>query len=208
MDAAPLPLFPLSLVLLPGMSLPLHIFEERYKEMMSEVIPSGAEFGMVLAKGGGIMNVGCTAVVRNVLRRYEDGRIDLLAQGQRRFVIGSLDQSRSFLRAEVEFFDDEEPEADLELKKRALAAFEPLLSAQGDDRQELTALTPALSFRLCELVEDLDPRQAVLTMRSESERLEFLIKMMPGYLQRQQRLELARRVGPLNGHAKYVNPAG
>ena len=82
-----IPLFPLSLVLLPAMPLPLHIFEERYKQMMSEIIPKEGEFGVVLAKDEGTINIGCTASVRRVMRRYEDGRMDLLAIGQRRFRI-------------------------------------------------------------------------------------------------------------------------
>ena len=53
-----LPLFPLSVVLLPAMPLPLHIFEERYKEMMADVIAAEGEFGVVLAKDEGIVNIG------------------------------------------------------------------------------------------------------------------------------------------------------
>ena len=96
-----LPLFPLSLVLVPGMPLPLHIFDDRYKEMMADVIPEGREFGIVLAKEDGIVNVGCTAKVQKVLKRYPDGRLDVLAGGQRRFRIESLDEEKSYLQAEV-----------------------------------------------------------------------------------------------------------
>ncbi len=203
-----LPLFPLSLVVLPGMALPLHIFEDRYKEMMADVIPGGSEFGVVLAKGEGIVNIGCTALVRNVFRRYEDGRLDLVASGRRRFVIGALDQDRSYLRAEVEFFDDEEgTEAAEELRSRVFAAFAPLLESSKGDKGEdesVSLLHPELSFRLAERIEDLEKRQVVLTMRSESERLEYLLKIVPDYLVKQERTELARRVAPLNGHAKHI----
>ncbi|MBV9938229.1 MAG: LON peptidase substrate-binding domain-containing protein, partial [Acidobacteriaceae bacterium] len=96
-----LPLFPLSLVLLPGIPLPLHIFEERYKEMMADVIPAETEFGIVLAKDEGIVSVGCTAVVHQVIQRYSDGRLDLLAMGIRRFEIESLNEDKSYLRANV-----------------------------------------------------------------------------------------------------------
>lgn len=201
-----LPLFPLSLVLLPEMALPLHIFEDRYKEMMADIIPANAEFGIVFAKNEGIVNVGCTAVVKSVFRRYEDGRLDLVVNGRRRFLIGSLDQDKSYLRAEVEFFDDEHeaqaPSADL--RQRAVAAFAPLFTETGEDVQAITASTPSLSFRLAERMEDLDKRQAVLAMRSETERLEFLLRVIPEYLIKQERTELARRVTPLNGHAKHI----
>ncbi|HLX45581.1 MAG TPA: LON peptidase substrate-binding domain-containing protein, partial [Bryobacteraceae bacterium] len=70
-----LPLFPLQVVLLPGSELPLHIFEDRYKEMMGEVIRDREEFGVVLANDKGIVNTGCTATVAKVLRQYSDGRM-------------------------------------------------------------------------------------------------------------------------------------
>src|SRR5581483_8862117 len=99
-----LPLFPLSVVLLPAMPLPLHIFEDRYKEMIGDVIPVDGEFGVVLAKEDGIVNIGCTAAVLQVVRKYPDGRMDLVAAGRRRFQIQSLDEEKSYLRATVEYF--------------------------------------------------------------------------------------------------------
>src|ERR1700675_741365 len=97
-----LPLFPLPVVLFPRTPLPLHIFEERYKEMIRDVLDSHAEFGVVLAGEKGIVNMGCTAIVDNVLKRYPDGRMDLLAVGRRRFEILQLDDEKSYLRGQVE----------------------------------------------------------------------------------------------------------
>ena len=71
---------------------------------MSDVIPVRGEFGIVLAKDDGIVNVGCTATVDRVFRRYPDGRLELLAIGQRRFQVVSLDEEKSYLRAAVEYF--------------------------------------------------------------------------------------------------------
>src|SRR5271156_6281151 len=95
-----LPLFPLQVVLLPGGELPLHIFEDRYKEMMGEVIRNHQEFGVVLANDKGIVD--------KVLREYPDGRMDILTRGRRRFEIMLLNDERAFLRGTVEFFDDDE----------------------------------------------------------------------------------------------------
>ena len=103
-----LPLFPLQLVLLPGAGLPLHIFEERYKEMIGEAINDGTEFGIVLASEKGIVNTGCTAVVQRVVNRYDDGRMDIIARGRRRFEILLLNEEKNYLRGAVEFFDDED----------------------------------------------------------------------------------------------------
>jgi Lon protease-like protein len=93
-----LPLFPLQVVLLPGTQLPLHIFEDRYKQMIGEVLRDKLEFGVVLASEKGLVNTGCTASVDRVLKEYADGRLDILTRGRRRFEILLLNDERTFLR--------------------------------------------------------------------------------------------------------------
>jgi Lon protease-like protein len=206
MDSQLLPLFPLTLVLLPGMPLPLHIFEERYKEMMADVLPNNREFGIVLAKEEGIVKIGCTATVQKVVRRYEDGRLDVLASGQRRFEIDSLNEDKSYLQAEVAYFDDDEADEIVprDLKEKALLTFSQLKGSEEPSPVQPVASNSRLSFQIARLLKDLDERQTVLTLRSESERLEHLVRVVPGYLAQQERITLAKRVGPLNGHAKHV----
>ena len=104
-----LPLFPLRLVVFPGNQIPLHIFEPRYKEMVGEAAAAGTEFGIVLATSDGISRVGCTVVVEQIGNRQADGSFDVNTRGKRRFTILSLDQEKSYLRGEVEFFEDEDP---------------------------------------------------------------------------------------------------
>jgi len=200
-----IPLFPLSVVLLPSMPLPLHIFEERYKEMMNEVIPAKGEFGVVFAKEDGIVNIGCTATVERVMRRYDDGRLDLLAIGQRRFRIESLDQEKSFLRAEVQFFNDEDAtEVPADLRQRATAAYRDLAMAESESADESQPAweNTRISFHLARYIDDFDKRQTVLSLRSEIARLEFLVRVIPEYVAKRERTALAKRVAPLNGHAK------
>src|ERR1051326_7329839 len=106
-----IPLFPLQVVVFPRTQLPLHIFEERYKEMVGNAIQDHSEFGIVLAKDDGIVNAGCTVMVEKVLERYPDGRMDIVTRGQRRFEILSLNEEKDYLQGEVTFFDDEDLEA-------------------------------------------------------------------------------------------------
>src|SRR2546428_1927094 len=162
-----LPLFPLQVVLLPGAPLPLHIFEDRYKEMMAEVIRDRLEFGVVLASEKGIVNTGCTAVVDKVLRQYPDGRMDILTRGLRRFEILLLNDERTFLRGSVEFFDDDEsaPPAP-DLQKRAIEGYNQLQAlSQNEPLQGTEAGTPQLSFRLAQPVPDVGFRQVLLATR-------------------------------------------
>src|ERR1700726_2992722 len=122
-----LPLFPFQVVLLPDAELPLHIFEDRYKEMIAEVLRDKIEFGVVLANEEGIVNTGCTAIVERVLREYPDGRLDILTLGRRRFEIERVNEDRAFLRGEVDYFDDEDatPPED-EFRARAIAGYNEL----------------------------------------------------------------------------------
>jgi ATP-dependent Lon protease len=201
-----LPLFPLSVVLLPATPLPLNIFEERYKEMMGDVIPARGEFGIVLAKDDGIVNVGCTATVERIFRRYSDGRLDLLAIGHRRFQVVSLDEEKSYLRAVVEYFNDEEAsDVPAALRKKAIEAYERLREVEKPNVIIEPKLEgPQLSFQLAQFIADLDKRQTVLALRSEIERLEFLVSILPDYTLQREKMMLAKRVAPLNGHPKHV----
>ena len=112
-----LPLFPLEVVLLPEEPLPLHIFEDRYKTMIAECLEAKAagkgqqEFGVVLLNGQAVSAVGCTAHIVNLTRRYEDGRMDILTVGKRRFEILMTNDERSYLRGGVDYFDDEGPDS-------------------------------------------------------------------------------------------------
>jgi Lon protease-like protein len=101
-------LFPLDVVLLPGAPMPLHIFEPRYKEMISEALVDNKPFGIVRAQENSIAEIGCVADISEVVKKYEDGRMDIVAEGTKRFQIEGLDQERAFLRGEVSFFEDEE----------------------------------------------------------------------------------------------------
>jgi len=204
-----LPLFPLSVVLLPATPLPLHIFEERYKEMMGELIPARAEFGVVMAKDDGIVNVGCSATIDRVIHRYPDGRLDLIAIGRRRFRVVSLNDDKPYLRASVEYFNDEEAgDVPVDLRRRAIAGFERLRKIEEPSVVIEPALeAPQLSFQLTQFISDLDKRQTVLSLRSETERLEFLVSILPTYTLQRERINLAKRVAPLNGHPKHLAEA-
>ena len=137
-----IPLFPLGLVLLPHMDLPLHIFEERYKIMINSCLENGQAFGVVFFDGAAIQPIGCTATIRSVVRRYEDGRMDILTRGERRFVIKELDESRSFLQARILYFGDESEPAMADeggLKEDTLRLLKEL-DRLSDTRRDYNAL--------------------------------------------------------------------
>src|ERR1022692_4442767 len=77
-----LPLFPLHVVVFPRTRVPLHIFEDRYKEMVGNALQENSEFGIVLARDDGIVNAGCTVIVEKVLNNYPDGKMDILTRSE------------------------------------------------------------------------------------------------------------------------------
>ena len=203
-----LPLFPLEVVLFPGSELPLHIFEERYREMIGEALRDRTEFGIVLASEKGLVNTGCTAAIDRVLREYPDGRLDILTTGRRRFEILLVNEERSFLRGAVEFFEDEgDSPATPELRDRAIAAYNDLQGLDGGGPLDSAGLgDPQLSFRLARVINDLQFRQTILSMRHESERIERLAEYLPALVSSQRRLESIKTVAPRNGHGHKKVP--
>ena len=201
-----LPLFPLEVVLFPRTPLPLHVFEDRYKEMIGEAIRDQTEFGIVQAGEKGIMNPGCTAVVEKVLKQYPDGRMDLVASGRRRFEIILLNDEKSYLRGAVDFFDDEELDPVVpEFQQKALDGYRALVELESSAPANEPELTdPQLSFQLAQLLPDLDFRQLLLGTRSEAQRMKQLADFLPGYVIRQRRVVQMRQVAPRNGHGRHI----
>src|SRR5260370_23519419 len=158
-----LPLFPLQVVLFPRTALPLHIFEERYKEMIGEALRGKTEFGVVQAGENGVVNTGCTASIEEVVKKYPDGRMDVLTVGRRRFEIIMLNDEKPYLRGAVEFFDDDasEPIAP-EVRTRVLEAYNDIRAHESDEDQQAPDMTdPQPTFQLAQVVSDLPVRHGM-----------------------------------------------
>ena len=211
-----LPLFPLQLVVFPGNDIPLHIFEPRYREMVSEAEANCTEFGLILARtdenGTGIVNVGCTVLVETILQRYDDGRFDVMTRGERRFEVKAINQEMAYLRGEVEFFaDDDWAPVPTELRDKAMEAFTELQRAMrelGESYQEdpPDADHPMLGFQLAQAVSDLDFQSQILRTRSETERLRQFSAYTSDYITKQQYVAKMKKAVPTNGFG-HKHPA-
>jgi len=166
-----LPLFPLPVALLPGMHLPLHIFEERYKQMIGDCLRGGEPFGIVLNRPAGAVQTGCSAEIVAVLRAYDDGRLDIVTRGLKRFRVGGIDAARPYLMAEVEWLADDGAAPD-PLVSEASALYRDLLGFHGNALLPDSGRAEPLSFQLAasELFRPAD-RQALLEAADEAERL-------------------------------------
>lgn len=182
--AVRLPIFPLRTVLFPTATLPLHIFEPRYREMVGRCLAHDETFGIALILEGEEVGEAATphrvgteaAIIAS--RRHPDGRYDIVIEGRRRFAIVSLDRSRNLLRADVRFLDEPlGPEAD-ELAQTVAALFGGVLEAMelaGHAVVDETwkALDPvALSYRVATNLPAADSvKQEILEMADAASRL-------------------------------------
>ncbi len=107
-----IPLFPLDVVLLPAMPLPLHIFEPRYKTDDPALPDEKIEFGMVLASNQSIAKIGCTAAIVRIIKEYPDGRMDILTQGRSAFHLAEVLDEKEYHEGLVEYLADEPSEID------------------------------------------------------------------------------------------------
>jgi Lon protease-like protein len=196
-----LPLFPLDVVLFPGTPLPLHIFEPRYKELISECLEQKSLFGIVRVREEGIAEIGCTAEIVNVVKSYPDGRMDILTAGRRRFEVMEVNQERSFLQAEIVYLEDEPEGASKEEIASALKLHGELVALTGESADNADAEDPQLSFHLAgPLPLDLDFKQNLLTMKSEAERMPAVVSYFEAILPRLRRAVRARKTAGGNGH--------
>src|SRR5262245_33717043 len=113
-----------------------HIFEERYKEMIGYCLQEQSPFGVLYAHDERVETVGCSADISHVVKRYPDGRIDLIALGQKRFRVISFDSEKSYLRGSIELLPDSEDRQEPSEKKakQALGFFaqaSQLMGRQG-----------------------------------------------------------------------------
>jgi Lon protease-like protein len=195
-----LALFPLDLVLFPGAPLPLHIFEPRYRELVAECLRTKMPFGLVRSRENALAEVGCTAAIVSVTKKYEDGRLDIVTEGKQRFEIEQLNQERSFLRGEVTFFEDEPSQVSQNDANTVIQLHQQLFEVLGQ-HVEVERSYPSLSFQLAhELPVDLDFKQTILEMKSEAERIDTLIEYYRATIPKVELTLRARDKASGNGH--------
>ncbi len=191
-----IPLFPLELVLYPGAPLPLHIFEEKYKELIGDCIAHNREFGVVCsfttAGGSSVAKVGCTARISAVLNQYDDGRLDILTVGTRRFRIRHIVEEKAYREADVRWLE-EELDSDQEQRALIVDLHNQLLLLAFEEGSAIDLRAPTdsehMAFAIAAMIPfDLAVKQAVLESGSEEHRLELLATAYETLLERAKQI--------------------
>jgi uncharacterized protein len=185
-----LPLFPLGTVLYPGLLLPLHVFEQRYRQLVRDLMerPEPRSFGVIAIRKGretgvdgisALYEIGCTATLRKV-SRHPDGRFDLITLGARRFRLTRLDYSRPYLQGEVDILAEEtgdQAAAQLAAQavRQAFRGYLDALNGRGVARVSIPELPDepsALSYLVAaSMIIDLSDRQILLAQPDATARL-------------------------------------
>lgn len=212
-----LPIFPLPMVLFPGVPLPLHIFEPRYRQMLHDIKLTNSFFGLSYLEDESenefppLGHIGCVAELTEA-QTLDDGRSNILTVGVIRYRVEEyLDRGHQYLLARVSFFEDEKEDPELlrESAKDVAGLFIRIARAVRALNEERTSLPniadtepQRLSFLVAAAVElDTNAKQALLELRSTAERLdrlrEVLSLVVDNYEERARVHELAKG----NGHS-------
>src|SRR5271163_1056872 len=199
-----IPLFPLNVVLLPGAELPLHIFEPRYREMVKRCLEDKLEFGMLLSIPKGLARVGCTAEIVEVLKRQEDGSVDILTVGRAPFHVLELFTEAPLLEGRVGYLEDEPSAAGESVRRDLVELYETCHTLVfGDYPKNLDGHSGENpSFVIAgTLPMELPWKQQILELRNEAERQQRLVSYLREWAPHLQKVATVRSRAGGNGHA-------
>lgn len=166
-------------MLLPGERLPLHIFEQRYRRMIEACLESDQPFGIVLRDSDVARSVGCTAIVVEILERFDDGRLNIVVEGGVPFTVLDRSGDPGEPAAEVALIESVGVEIEGGAAAAARSAFLDLAESASGQRPDEAEVSSASAYSLAGRVE-LPPetKQELLQMRDEDERMSLLVDVL------------------------------
>jgi len=203
------PLFPLGIVALPSESIPLHIFEDRYRRMIEQCLqgqPGSLErqFGIVWLSEQELKQIGCACEIEKVLERMDDGRLNILARGVRPFRLLERQDDLPYPAGVVEFISDSEEEPDEQAASTARELYQQLVRQATDRELEAAELRKLDTYSMAATVEfPAEAKQQLLEQRSESERLRLLAGLLRDALERLELVERAQSRARSNGKVRF-----
>jgi Lon protease-like protein len=204
------PLFPLGMVALPTESIPLHVFEDRYRRMIDQCLQADPgspqrEFGIVWLSDEELKEVGCACEVERVLERMDDGRLNIVARGTRPFRLLERQDDLPFPAGVIDFLHEPPEQIDEPAAASARELYQELVE-QATDRQlgeqELALMS---AYQMAATVEfDKDAKQELLELRSESARLRLLAILLRAAIKRLELIDRAQTRAKSNGKVRFA----
>lgn len=185
-------LFPLDLVLVPGEQAPLHVFEPRYRELISECLDLGRDFGLVLEDDAGMREVGTRCSVVEVLDRFPDGRLNVVVEARERVQLVELTEGRAFRTADVEALPDDTDAPTEDEVEECLAAYARVVAAAEAELDDLDFDADSIAYQIASRIDfGTEVKQGLLELRSERERV---VKLAPMLNQAAEAVEREREI--------------
>jgi Lon protease-like protein len=198
------PLFPLGIVALPSESVPLHIFEDRYRTMIERCLHEEREFGIVWLSDEELKPVGCACAIDEVLERTEDGRMNILARGTRPFRLIERQDDLPYPAGVVEFLDEHDDEADADAARGARELYAELVEQATDRTLSPEELDTLDAYTMAATVEfGTDAKQELLELRSETARMRLLAMLFRAAIKRMELVERAQTRARSNGRVRF-----
>jgi Lon protease-like protein len=198
------PLFLLGIVALPGETVPLHVFEDRYRMMIEECMLNQREFGIVWSSDGELKPVGCACKIGDTIERTQDGRMNILVEGTRPFRLLERQDDLPYPAAMVEFLGDQDEQADAEAARAARELYRELVEQATDQRLTEDELEALDAYRMAATVEfGSDAKQELLELRSENARLRLLALLLRAAMKRLELVERAETRARSNGKVRF-----
>jgi Lon protease-like protein len=186
------------------MQFPLHIFEPRYKVMISQCIEEKSEFGMILAANNNLATMGCTAEILRKTKDYPDGRMDIATEGRAVFRLTELLHEKDYYEGMVEYVSDELGILDPAKERQLVLAFEQSQALLfGKPWTDPLPSEPAtLAYRMAAMIPmEVEKRQTLLQMNTEQDRREMVLEWLQAFVPKLVERQSARRRAGGNGHA-------
>jgi len=203
MNPSRIPLFPLDVVLFPGMAMPLHIFEPRYKIMIARCMDEHLDFGVLLQRDEGIVKVGCTAEIAQKLKDYPDGRMDIMTEGRLVFRLAEFLDEKEYYEGLVEFLPEDFARSDPRQEERLMKLFQQVHTLLAGEPWSPADSDPdiPLTYRMAARLPMEHPqKQELLELRAENARRDLLLRWLTSFLPQLEHRIRVRHRATGNGH--------
>jgi Lon protease-like protein len=198
------PLFPLELVVLPTELVPLHIFEERYKQMISVCLEHDREFGVIWLADDGLHEIGCACRIDRVIERHADGQLDIATHGTRPIRVLQRQSHLPYPAGVVELLDDTAESPDIALLEAARIAYTALVERATDKLPDQDQLAHMGAYALAATVDfGLGSKQGLLDLRSENARLDLVARLFRAAMKRLDFVDRAQTRAKSNGKVRF-----